>query len=49
MTEVQATVIYSSESSDSQGSVNDPHYVHHSNSPTMVFITPLLSGDNYGT
>jgi hypothetical protein len=49
MTEVQPTVISSSEGSETQGSVNDPHYVHHSDSPTMVLVTPLLSGDNYGT
>ena len=49
MTEVQPTVISSSKSSDSQGTVNDPHYVHHSVSPTMMLVTPLLSGDNYGT
>ncbi|XP_059433814.1 uncharacterized protein LOC132166964 isoform X2 [Corylus avellana] len=49
MTEAQPKVVSSSESSDSQGSINDPHYVHHSDSPTMVLVTPLLSGDNYGT
>jgi hypothetical protein len=49
MIEVQPTVISSFESSDSQGSVNDPHYVHHLDNPTMVLVTPLLSRDNYGT
>lgn len=38
------------ENYSSQGSTNDPLFVHHSDStPTAVLVTPLLSGDNYGT
>jgi hypothetical protein len=28
---------------------NDPHYVHHLDSPTIVLDAPLLSWDNYDT
>ncbi|KAK0595784.1 hypothetical protein LWI29_009943 [Acer saccharum] len=43
--------------SDSQGSnnlfsaqgPNDPFFVHHSDNPTDVLVSPMLSGDNYNT
>ncbi|KAI9180778.1 hypothetical protein LWI28_008081 [Acer negundo] len=43
--------------SDSQGSIdplsaqgpNDPFFVHHSDNPTTVLVSPMLSGDNYNT
>ncbi|KAJ6814428.1 uncharacterized protein M6B38_140055 [Iris pallida] len=34
---------------DSQGSSNDPFFVHHSDSSTAILVSPPLSGDNYGT
>lgn len=34
--------------SESQGS-DDPFFVHHSDSPTAILVSPLLSGDNYST
>ena len=27
----------------------DPYAIHHSNSPPTVLVTPLLTGDNYGS
>ncbi|XP_058215717.1 uncharacterized protein LOC131326844 [Rhododendron vialii] len=38
-----------SDSNDALGSTNDPFFIPHSDSPTAVLVTPLLSGDNYGT
>ncbi|KAK0599217.1 hypothetical protein LWI29_003373 [Acer saccharum] len=42
---------------DSQGSndlfsaqgPNDPFFVHHSDNPTAILVSPKLSGDNYNT
>ncbi|KAG5526144.1 hypothetical protein RHGRI_032430 [Rhododendron griersonianum] len=28
---------------------DDPYFIHHSDNPTAVLVSPLLSGDNYGT
>ncbi|KAK0599337.1 hypothetical protein LWI29_004380 [Acer saccharum] len=44
-------------SSDSQGSndlfsaqgPNDPFFIRHSDNPTAVLVSPMLSGDNYNT
>ncbi|KAL5704940.1 hypothetical protein ACHQM5_023296 [Ranunculus cassubicifolius] len=36
-------------SSNSQVSSDDPFFVHHSDSPTAILVSPPLSGDNYGT
>ncbi|KAF7112856.1 hypothetical protein RHSIM_RhsimUnG0185000 [Rhododendron simsii] len=36
-------------SNDALGSINDPFFIPHSDSPTAVLVSPLLSGDNYGT
>ena len=27
----------------------DPYAIHHSNSPSTILVTPLLTGDNYGS
>ena len=36
-------------SAGDQGSDNDPFFVHHSNNPTAVLVSPLLTGDNFST
>ena len=41
-------VTKSHDSSDSTNS-QDPFYIHHSDSPSAVLVSPSLSGDNYGT
>ncbi|KAJ8641114.1 hypothetical protein MRB53_017808 [Persea americana] len=38
-----------SSSTDDQRANNDPFFVHHSDNPTAVLVSPLLTGDNYST
>uniref|UniRef100_A0A5B7BN30 Retrotransposon Copia-like N-terminal domain-containing protein n=1 Tax=Davidia involucrata TaxID=16924 RepID=A0A5B7BN30_DAVIN len=38
-----------SSSSDAQGSNNDPFFIHHSDNPTVILVSPLPLGDNYRT
>ncbi|XP_059669240.1 uncharacterized protein LOC132314384 [Cornus florida] len=39
----------SNDSGKIQGSNDDPFIIHHSDNPTAILVSPLLSGDNYGT
>lgn len=36
-------------SSKADDTLADPFAIHHSDSPTMVLVSPQLSGDNYGS
>lgn len=34
---------------DHENQGDNPFYVHYSDSPTAILVSPLLTGDNYGT